>query len=114
MRVPDAGIVATLRKANQTLGSEYFRTPRNIVRSFFSSLNLLDQNPATNWSDILEHQPLHAPGHPLSMEEELANGSPPARMQTWPAFCFKPTFLIPGWVPLFTNWILRFRKLFGN
>src|ERR1700722_7810424 len=49
MRVPDAGIVATLRKANQTLGSEYFRTPRNIVRTFVSLLNLLDQNPATNW-----------------------------------------------------------------
>jgi hypothetical protein len=41
VRVPDAGIVATLRKANQTLGSEYFRTSRNIVRSFVSLLNLL-------------------------------------------------------------------------
>jgi P-loop Domain of unknown function (DUF2791) len=64
VRVPDAGIVATLRKANETLGSEYLRTPRNIVRFFVSLLNLLDQNPARNWSDILEHQPLHAPGHP--------------------------------------------------
>jgi P-loop Domain of unknown function (DUF2791) len=78
VRVPDAGIVATLRKANETLGSEYLRTPRNIVRFFFSLLNLLDQNPARNWSDILEHQPLHAPGHPLCIEEDLANGSPPA------------------------------------
>jgi hypothetical protein len=78
VRVPDVGIVATLRKANQTLGSEHFRTSRNIVRYFLILLNLLDQNMATNWSDILERQPLHAPGHPLSMEEELANGSPPA------------------------------------
>jgi hypothetical protein len=34
VRVPDTGIIAMLRKANQTLGSDYFRTPRDIVRSF--------------------------------------------------------------------------------
>jgi hypothetical protein len=67
-----------LRKANQTLGSDYFRTPRDIVRSFLSLLNLLDQNTRKHWTDILDNQPLGEPRKPSSAEEELASGTPPA------------------------------------
>ena len=44
--VSDDGVVATLRAANERLGADYFRTPRDVVRSFIGLLNLLDQNPA--------------------------------------------------------------------
>jgi hypothetical protein len=31
---------------------EFFRTPRDVVRSFVGPLNLLDQNPGKTWQDL--------------------------------------------------------------
>jgi bacteriophage exclusion system BrxC/D-like protein len=76
--VTDEGIVATLRAANERLGAEYFRTPRDVVRSFIGLLNLLDQNPSKSWQDLLGVQSFHTPASPMSAEEEFANGAPPA------------------------------------
>ena len=68
VRVPDAGIIAMLRKANQPLGSDYFRTPRDIVRSFVSLLNLLDQNARKHWTDILDNEPLGEHRKPIPLK----------------------------------------------
>jgi hypothetical protein len=71
--VPDEGIAALLHKASQTLGAEFFRTPRDVIRSFVGLLNLLDQNPEKKWSDIVGMDGiLTKPGTPQSIEEELA------------------------------------------
>lgn len=51
--VPDDGIAALLHKANDTLGADFFQTPRDIIRSFVGLLNLIDQNPSKTWQDIL-------------------------------------------------------------
>ena len=70
--VPDEGIAALLHKANETLGAEFFRTPRDIIRSFVGLLNLLDQNPGKTWQDILGLDGiLSKPTSPLSPEEEI-------------------------------------------
>ena len=76
--VPDDGIVALLQQANDTLGADYFRTPRDVVRSFVGLLNLLDQNPGKTWRDVLGAAVLAKPVAPVSTEEEVATGSGPA------------------------------------
>lgn len=71
--VSDEGIAALLHKANQTLGADFFRTPRDVIRSFVGLLNLLDQNPGKTWNDILGMDGiLTKPAAPQSVEEELA------------------------------------------
>lgn len=75
--VSDEGIVATLRAANERLGADYFRTPRDVVRSFIGLLNLLDQNPGRTWQDLLDANVFKKPEAPMSPEEEFANGAVP-------------------------------------
>ena len=75
--VPDEGIVATLRLANERLGVDYFRTPRDVVRSFIGLLNLLDQNPGNTWQEVLGGNVFQKPTAPMSAEEEVATGTAP-------------------------------------
>ena len=75
--VPDEGVVATLRAANERLGSEYFKTPRDIVRSFVGLLNLLDQNPNKTWQDLIGTDVFQNPQVAMSAEEEFAKGAAP-------------------------------------
>lgn len=71
--VPDEGIAALLHKANETLGADFFRTPRDVIRSFVGLLNLIEQNPGKSWSDILGLDGiLSKPSAPMSAEEEIA------------------------------------------
>lgn len=76
--VSDEGIVATLRAANERLGAEYFRTPRDVVRSFVGLLNLIEQNPGKTWQELLGTKIFQKPETPASVEEEFANGAAPA------------------------------------
>jgi hypothetical protein len=75
--VSDEGIVATLRKASETLGADYFRTPRDVVRSFIGLLNILEQNPDQSWQQLLGAAAFQQPSEPQSTEEELASGIAP-------------------------------------
>ncbi len=71
--VPDDGIAALLHKANETLGADFFRTPRDVIRSFVGLLNLIEQNPGKTWNDILGLDGiLSKPAAPMSAEEEIA------------------------------------------
>jgi hypothetical protein len=76
--VSDDGIEATLRVANERLGADYFRTPRDVVRSFIGLLNLLDQNPGKTWQELLGADVFQKAESPMSAEEEFANGAAPA------------------------------------
>lgn len=75
--VPDEGIVATLKAASERLGADYFRTPRDVVRSFVGLLNLLDQNPGKTWQDLLGLDVFQKAEAPMSIEEEFAHGATP-------------------------------------
>jgi hypothetical protein len=77
MAVSDEGIVATLRQANERLGSDYFRTPRDVVRSFVGLLNLLDQNPGKTWENLIGGNLFQKATVPMSIEEEIATGAAP-------------------------------------
>jgi hypothetical protein len=78
MLTNDEGIAAVLHKANETLGSDFFRTPRDVVRAFVGLLNVLDQNPGQTWQSVLNATSFKAPEQPASTEEEIATGKGPA------------------------------------
>ena len=70
--VPDEAIKAVLHKANETLGAEFFKTPRDIIRSFVGLLNILDQNPDRAWQDVIGAGAVfQKPSAPASLEEEI-------------------------------------------
>ena len=77
VKVGDDAITTTLHKANETLGAEFFRTPRDVVRAFVGLLNLLDQNPSKTWQELLGTGILKKQDAPMSEEEALATGAVP-------------------------------------
>lgn len=52
--LPDEGIEAYLRSCQQRMGAAYFQTPRDTVKDFVSLLNVLQQNPASDWRSLLQ------------------------------------------------------------
>lgn len=78
-KVPDEALKAVLKKASETLGADYYKTPRDIIRSFVGLLNVLDQNPNRDWQSFLGNGFFIKPDKAGSIEEEIANGVlPPA------------------------------------
>lgn len=74
--VPDDALKAVLEKASETLGSDYYKTPRDVIRSFVGLLNVLEQNPGRDWQSFLGNGFLSKPEKAASIEEEIANGVP--------------------------------------
>ncbi len=52
--IPDEAIHAFLKHCSKVLGAEYFKTPRDSVKSFVQFLSVLEQNPGTNWKNLIE------------------------------------------------------------
>jgi len=51
--IPDEGIRGFLNHCAKTLGSEFYLTPRDIVKSFTKLLSILEQNPGTSWEVLI-------------------------------------------------------------
>ena len=75
--VPDDALTALLKKASEKLGADYYKTPRDVIRSFVGLLNVLDQNPGRDWQSFLGDVSFAKPDNMISIEEEIANGVPP-------------------------------------
>jgi len=75
--VPDDALKAVLKKASETLGADYYKTPREIIRSFVGLLNVVDQNPGRDWQSFLGDGFAPKKGNATSIEEEIALGVPP-------------------------------------
>jgi hypothetical protein len=75
--VPDDALVAVLQKANAALGAEFYKTPRDIVRSFVGLLSVLEQNPGKKWQDFVGTNFIQKPTGSASVEEEVARGVVP-------------------------------------
>jgi hypothetical protein len=73
--MPDAAIEATLNRANETLGAEFFKTPRDVVRAFVGLLNILEQNPGMDWKTVVGSDFIKTPATPMSEEEAVAAGN---------------------------------------
>lgn len=77
--VPDEALVATLQKANEVLGADYYKTPREVVIWFVSLLNVVGQNPGRDWRELLGGCVTAKTDKPTSVEEEIAAGVPPPK-----------------------------------
>ncbi|CCQ74219.1 ATP-binding protein [Magnetospira sp. QH-2] len=51
--VPDEAMKAFMAHCNEKIGEAYFRTPRNTAKAFVNLLSVLEQNPGTEWADLL-------------------------------------------------------------
>ena len=51
--VPDVALPAFMDHCNRHVGEAYFRTPRNTVKAFVQFLAVLEQNPGTQWHDLV-------------------------------------------------------------
>lgn len=52
--VPDEALKAFMDHCEKRIGSAYFQTPRNSIKAFVDFLSILEQNPATKWSDLVK------------------------------------------------------------
>jgi hypothetical protein len=51
--VPDEALTAFMAHCSERIGEAYFRTPRNTVTAFVNLLAVLEQNPGTDWRDLI-------------------------------------------------------------
>ena len=51
--VPDEALKAFIQHCAQTLGTEFYQTPRDAVKGFVGFLSVLEQNPGTEWQKLL-------------------------------------------------------------
>ena len=59
------------------MGADFYRTPRDIVRSFVGLLSVLEQNPDRDWQSFVGDGFISKSAAPASTEEEIAKGVPP-------------------------------------
>lgn len=58
--VPDEALEAFLRHCSERVGDAYFRTPRNTIRAFIDLLEILAQNPGSDWHKLLNNVALES------------------------------------------------------
>ena len=51
--VPNEALTAFMTLCSTRIGDAYFRTPRNTVKEFVNMLSVLEQNPGTDWQDLV-------------------------------------------------------------
>ncbi len=51
--IPNDGLVAFMEHCHRKIGEAYFRTPRTTITSFINLLAVLEQNPGTQWTDLI-------------------------------------------------------------
>lgn len=51
--IPDQGIFSFMEHCANRIGDTYFRTPRTTITSFVNMLAVLEQNPTTDWMQLL-------------------------------------------------------------
>ena len=51
--IPEQGIGSFMEHCANKLGDTYFRTPRTTITSFINLLAVLEQNPGTDWTQLL-------------------------------------------------------------
>ena len=51
--IPEQGLRAFMAHCSERVGDAYFRTPRNTVKEFVSLLSVMEQNPGTDWRQLI-------------------------------------------------------------
>ena len=52
--LPDEALTSFMAHCSKRIGESYFRTPRNTVTAFVNMIAILQQNPGTLWSDLID------------------------------------------------------------
>lgn len=52
--LPDDAIAPFMAHCSKRIGESYFRTPRTTITAFINLLAVLEQNPGTFWTDLIE------------------------------------------------------------
>jgi hypothetical protein len=52
--VPDEALEAFMVHCEKRIGEAYFRTPRTTIKQFVNLLNVIEQNPGTDWRSLIE------------------------------------------------------------
>jgi hypothetical protein len=72
--VPDEALTAFMAHCNQRIGEAYFRTPRNTIKAFVQFLSVLEQNPLTEWRELIgEVAPQPEDQQDVDADDELAD-----------------------------------------
>ena len=53
--LPDEALAAFMEHCHKRIGETYFRTPRTTITAFINLLAVLEQNPGTDWRQLLDH-----------------------------------------------------------
>ena len=59
--IPDEGITGYLNHCARTLGSDFYLTPGDIVRSYVRLLSILEQNPGISWEAVINNTKMEKP-----------------------------------------------------
>ena len=51
--ISDQGLHAFMTHCSERIGDAYFRTPRNTVKEFVNLLSVIEQNPGTDWRQLI-------------------------------------------------------------
>jgi hypothetical protein len=79
--IDEAGIKTFMAHCANTLGSDYFRTPRDAVKAYVGLLSVLEQNPSADWRELLVGTRIEQSVDPESVpveESEEADSPMPA------------------------------------
>jgi hypothetical protein len=52
--IPDRALEPFIQHCANTLGAEFYQTPRDAVKAFVGLLSVLEQNPGTDWQTLLK------------------------------------------------------------
>lgn len=53
--LPDEALKSFMLHCSQRIGEAYFRTPRNTIKAFVQLMAILEQNPAADWRNLIDH-----------------------------------------------------------
>lgn len=70
--VPDDALPMFMQHCNRHVGEAYFRTPRNTIKAFVQFLAVLEQNPGTEWANLIGGVEV-APDAEATMDLELGD-----------------------------------------
>lgn len=76
--LPNVGIERYLASCSQRMGSAFFQTPRETIKDFIGLLNVLEQNPGSDWSSLIGQIKTTAVGEDLGEPVDDAGGGAPS------------------------------------
>jgi hypothetical protein len=76
--VPNEAFQAFMIHCNKKVGEAYFRTPRNTIKAFLDLLAILEQNPGTDWRQLINQVEIAADVPPAG--GDISDGAVPGTL----------------------------------